>query len=129
MVEALRRMFWSSPYTAVIEEVRAFQTLPAGWNSHRAPRVTEGAVKAALEILYAADRRHAPVPSAAPTSLGGVALSWEIGEIEAQLLIDEESIEYSVARRGSPKVMDQGSFVHTDEVEKHFIERYLISRR
>ena len=126
MVEALRRMF-RSPHTALIEEIRGFCTLGSGWNSYRAPQIPETAIKAALEILDTATRRGAALPSAAPTPLGGIALTWTLEDgVEAQLLIDDESVDYSVARRGSPKVIDQGSLHGVSDVEKRFINPYLI---
>lgn len=73
-------------------------------------------------------RDSAPLPSAAPTPLGGVALSWELaagGGIEAQLLIDDESIEYSVARRAHPKVLDHGPLFDIGDIEKRFLGRFL----
>ena len=129
MVEALRRMFrHHSPYDAVMEEVRGFKALRPGWNSHRAPEIRDSAIKTALEVLQAAGRLGAPAPSAAPTSLGDVALTWMIGDVEAQLLVGDHTFYYSVARATSPKVLDQGSPNGIQELETRFIERHLIGR-
>ena len=116
----------SSPMRNIEEEIRAFRTLQPGWNSHRAPRISDLAIKSALDVVQVVTRRHAPKPSAAPTPLGGVALSWELGELEIQLLIDEESFDYSVARRSHPKVLDHGSLTSVSEVGKQFVERVLL---
>jgi hypothetical protein len=119
-------MFGSSQ-TALIDEIKGFAKLERGWNSHRAPRISERVIKTALEVLDVVARRHAPMPSAAPIPSGGIALTWEIParQLEAQLLIDEESIEYSVAHQGHPKVIDQGTLAEIYDVEKRFIARYL----
>lgn len=129
MVEALRRIFRShSPSAGVIDEIKRFRALRPGWNSYRAPAISETAIKAALDIVEVAARRGAPTPSAAPTPLGGVALTWSLPNLEAQLLIDDESFDYSVARPGNPKVIDQGSVIESRDVERALIDRYLIVR-
>jgi len=129
MVEALRRMFSRSPHIALIDEIKGFAALRPGWNSYAAPKISGTAIKAAVEIVEVASRLGATLPSAAPTPLGGVALTWTTEGIEAQLLIDDESFEYSVARHGSPKVTDQGSLHGVSDVEKYFIARHLIHPR
>jgi hypothetical protein len=133
MVDALRRtfdrVFRSRQRLSVIEEINDFRKLREGWNSYRAPQISEAAIKAALELVDTVARRGVPFPSAAPTPFGGVALTWSLPTIEAQLLIDDDSFDYSVARNGSPKVIDQGSVASVPELEKRFIDRYLITGR
>jgi hypothetical protein len=132
MVDALRRtfdrVFRSHQHPSIVDEINSFRKLPEGWNSYRAPQISDTAIKAALELVDIVARRGAPAPSAAPTPLGGVALTWSLPTIEAQLLIDDESFDFSVTRHGSPKVVDQGSVAVMYELEKRFIDRYLISR-
>jgi hypothetical protein len=130
-MEPLRRTFGRvfghhPPTSSVVDEIKAFRNLQPGWNSYRAPRISDNAIKAALEVVDIVSRRRAPLPSPAPTALGGVALVWEVGDFEAQLLIDEDSFDYSVARRAHPKVIDQGSLTEVRDVEKRFIERYVL---
>ena len=36
-------------------------------------------------------------------------LSWDFPTLEVQLLVDEDALDFSVARPGNPKVMDQQS--------------------
>ena len=110
----------------VEEEIRGFSQLQHGWNSDRAPQISESAIKFALAVVDVVNRRRAPLPSAAPTPLGGVALTWDLGEFEAQLLIDDESFDYSYARRAHPKVLDHGSLKDLQAVEARFIERYVV---
>ncbi len=133
MVEALRRtfdrVFRSHQPPSVVDEINAFRNLPEGWNSYRAPRISEAAITAALTFVDIVARRGGPAPSAAPTPRGGVALTWSLPTIEAQLLIDDESLDYSVTRIGSPKVIDQGSSTTPSELEKRFVDRYLIINR
>ncbi len=132
MVEALRRTFdrifrsHTAQPQGVVDEIRAFAKLPSGWNSHRAPTPTQTAIKAAIGVVELVARRGGPMPSASPTPSGGVALVWELPALDAQLLVDEDSFDFSVARRGHPKVTDQGSVSEMYEVEKRFIDRYLI---
>lgn len=132
MVDALRRtfdrVFRSHQHPGVVDEINSFRKLPEGWNSYRAPQISGTAIKAALELVDIVARRGAPAPSAAPTPLGGIALTWSLPTIEAQLLIDDESFDYSVTRLGSPKIVDQGSVTQVYELEKRFIVRYLVSR-
>lgn len=131
MVEGLRRtldrMFGSHPNVA--DEIRGFLKLPPGWNSYRAPTPSEHAVKAAVDVVELVARRGGPMPSASPVPTGGVALVWEVGDLEAQLLVGDDSFEFSVARRGHPKVIDQGSLAEMAGVEKRFIDWYVIPRR
>jgi hypothetical protein len=109
----------------LVDEIKRLQYLRQGWNSHRAPAISDAAIKAALEVVEVLARKHLPLPSAAPTPLGGVALVWELGDIEAQVLVDEQSYDYSVGRRAHPKVVDEGSSVGVGELERRFIDRYL----
>lgn len=110
---------------SLVEEIKGLQNLEEGWNSHHAPRISASAIKHALEIVDMVTRKHMALPSAAPTPLGGVALSWEMGDLEAQLLIDDESFDYSVGRRAHPKVIDQGSTLKVRDLEARFIDKYL----
>jgi hypothetical protein len=109
----------------VVDEIKAMGQLAAGWNTHQAPRISEQAIRSALEVVALMSRLRLALPSAAPTPLGGVALMWEFGDLEAQLLIDDESFDYSVARRAHPKVIDQGSVTQLHDVEERFIQRHL----
>jgi hypothetical protein len=131
MVEALRRLFGSSSEGEarhLTEEIRGFGALNPGWNSYRAPKVTPTAIKNAVHVVELVARRHATLPSASPTPLGGVALSWDIRDTEVQLLIDDESFEYTVARRGHPKVIDQGSLTEMQDVEHRLLDRYVVKQ-
>ncbi len=110
----------------VVDEIKALRTLAAGWNTHQAPRISDRAIQAALEVVALVTHRHLALPAASPTPLGGVALVWELGDLEAQLLIDDESFDYSVARRAHPKVIDQGSVSKIRDVEDRFITRHLL---
>lgn len=109
----------------LIDRIREFGKLRPGWNSFRAPEISSSAIKTALDVVYTATRRGAPMPSAAPTAQGGIALTWYLPDIEIQLLVDDESLDYSVARPGSPKVLDQGSFADVIGVERGLIDQYL----
>lgn len=131
MVEVLRRLFGSSvPDPAVrrlVGEIEGFRTLQPGWNSYRAPRISDVAINAALELVGIVARRHAPLPSAAPMPFGGVSRTWDRpGDLEVQFLIDDESVDYNVARRGHPKVLEQGS-VKLKQVE-WLIDRYVANQ-
>ncbi len=114
----------------LIHRIKEFGGLAAGWNSYRAPGISETAIKAALEVVYAAVRYSAPLPSAAPTAQGGVALTWYLPSIELQVLVDDESMDYSVSRPGNPKVIDQGSAPSDSYLERKLAEqlitRYLV---
>lgn len=111
----------------VIEDIKRFRDLKPGWNSYKAPGISEAAINAAIAVVEAASRRRAPAPVATPTPLGGIALTWELpNDVEAQLLVDEASFEYSIAGRYSPKVTDEGSLPDIAAVERGFIERYLL---
>ena len=130
MVTALRRLFrlpMSSPYTTVKDEIRGFQKLRQGWNSYSAPGISTTAIKWALEVVDSAERRGAPAPLASPTPSGGVALAWTIRDLEIELLIDEESFDYSVARRGDPKLIEQSSLSKMRDVEHGLIDKYLVA--
>lgn len=102
MADALR-----SP-ADLVDRIREFGRLRVGWNSYRAPGISTTAIKIALEVVHAISARGAPMPSAAPTAQGGIALTWYLPSLELLLLVDDESVDYSVARPGSPKVIDQG---------------------
>lgn len=115
-----------SSVSSLIDEIRGLQQLPQGWNSHRAPRISEVAIKSAIEVVDVVARKHAALPTAAPTPLGGVALVWEIGDLEAQLLIDDGSFDYSVGRRAHPKVIDEGTLTDMRDLERRFIDRHLL---
>ena len=135
MVEVLRRLFGSStPDPAVrrlLDEIEAFRTLPAGWNSYRAPQISRIAIDTALALVEIVVRRHAQLPSAAPMPFGGVSLTWDRpGDLEVQLLIDDESVDYNVARRGHPKVLEQGSIKASEmeQVERKLIDRYVVDK-
>lgn len=130
MVDALRRLFGSHRKDAalrqLVNEIRNLRALKPGWNSYGAPDVSETAIKAAIQIVEAVARRRGTLPSAAPTPLGGVALTWDIEDLEVQLRIDDESFDYSVARRGHPKVIDHGSLIEMQDLERQFIDRYVV---
>lgn len=92
----------------LIEEIEAFQKLPAGWDSHGAAPISKTAVAKALRIVETLHDHGAPAPSATPTPLGGVALIWLLRDIEIEFLIEEGGLWYSVARRESPEVLQEG---------------------
>jgi hypothetical protein len=131
MVEVLRRLFGSSQDAVrrqqLVDEIRGFRALKSNWNSYGAEPndISEATIKAALDIVDIVYRRHGPLPSAAPAAGGALALTWAIGDTEAQLLIDDESYDYSVARRGHPKVIDHGS-VAAGDVERRFLNRHVV---
>jgi hypothetical protein len=132
MVEVLRRLFGSStPDPAVrrlVDEIEAFRTLPAGWNSYRAPKISDTAIDTALAVVEILVRRRVQLPSAAPMPFGGVSLTWDRpGDLEVQLLIEDESLDYNVARRGHPKVLEQGS-IKMEQLERHLIDRYVVNQ-
>src|SRR5262249_32629833 len=110
----------------LLDEIRGFKNLNEGWNSHKAARISEMAIKSALEVVHALDRRHVPLPSAAPTPLGRVMLMWEIGDKELQLLIDAHEFDYSVGSTRDPNLIEEGSFSSIDAVERKFIDRFLV---
>lgn len=132
MVAAALRRTWDwmfgSQQADLIGEIKGFGNLKPGWNSYRAPQISAAAIKLAIDIVEATIRRGAPAPTAAPIPSGGIALTWELPQrqLEAQLLIDEGSIEYSVAHQGHPKVIDRGTLAEIYDVEKRFIIRYLL---
>ena len=129
MVDVLRRLlgFHDTASRQLVDEIRDFRKLKPGWDSYAAPDISDTAIKAALHVVEIVSRRRAPLPSAAPTPLGGVVLTWDLGEMEARLLIDDESFDFSVARRGHPKVIDQGSLTEMQDVERRFLERHIVA--
>lgn len=130
LVEALRRLFGThqpDPMRQLTDEIRGFQKLAPGWNSHRAPHISELAIKSAVQVVEVIARRGVKLPTAAPTPQG-IALTWDFPDTEAQLLVDDESFDFSVARRGQPKVLDHGTLWEISEVETRFIDRYVVQR-
>src|SRR4029434_974303 len=55
MVEVLRRLFGSTPpdpaVRQLVGEIEGFRTLGPGWNSYRAPRISDVAIDAALALI------------------------------------------------------------------------------
>lgn len=111
----------------VIHAIEEFGRLQAGWNSYRAPAISTTAINMAIDVVHATARRGAPMPSAAPTPQGGIALTWYLPRMEVQLLVDDESLDYSVAQPGTPKVIDHGGIATPRDVERQLIERYLLT--
>ncbi len=56
----------------IAEVIRAFRDLQPGWNSYRAPRISDLAIKSALEVVHVLSRRQAPQPcgSSSPSPTG-----------------------------------------------------------
>jgi len=121
------RMFGSQRST-LVNEIKALAQHQPGWNSYRAPAISPNAIKIALDVVDAVAHRGAPLPSAAPSPDGGVMLSWDLPTLEVQLLVDEDSLDFSVARPGNPKIIDQQSVYKVHELEYALIERYLTVR-
>lgn len=68
---------WLEKVTA---QLRAAESLPAGWDSHSAPPPDSRAVSAALELLRRLTNAFdLPLPHVIPTPAGGVQLEWENG--------------------------------------------------
>ena len=117
------------PYGDVIDRIQGFRTLDAGWNSYRAGRIEKDARARAIRFVGSLPNlgRRVPPPVVAPTSNGGVALHWDAGDREVDIIFLSRGGEYSVALRKSDEVLAEGPLDRVDLL-KDVIGRYVVQR-
>lgn len=119
----------ADPYHDVVERIRALRGLEAGWNSYRAGRIEDVAMRRAIRFIGELPNLHRPVPppSVAPTPNGGVALHWEAGDREVDVIFLARGGEYSVARRKSDEILAEG-LVDQVDLLKDVVGRHVVQR-
>jgi hypothetical protein len=118
---------WS--YASVVAQIRKLGDLPPGWNSYRASKIEENAQRKAITFVNSLANlgRSVPLPSVAPTPNGGVALHWYPRDLEVEIIFLPRGGEFSVARRKSEEVVEEGSIDSLDLL-KDIVGRYVVSR-
>ncbi len=117
------------PYREVIDRIEGLRTLEAGWNSYRAGRIEKDARARAIRFIGSLPNlgRPVPPPAVAPTPNGGVALHWDAGDREVDIIFLSRGGEYSVALRKSDEVLAEG-LVDRVDLLKDVVGRYVVQR-
>ncbi len=117
------------PYGDVIDRIHGLHTLKAGWNSYHAGLIEKDARARAIRFVGSLPNlgRPVPPPIVAPTPNGGVALHWDAGDREVDIIFLSRGGEYSVALRKSDEVLAEGPVDRVDLL-KDVVGRYVVQR-
>jgi hypothetical protein len=66
-------------------QIKALLNLPSNWNSYGAPPIRKDLADAACAFVNAVLHDDSPLPSAVPTSWGGIQLEWHIHGIDFEV--------------------------------------------
>jgi hypothetical protein len=72
----------------LLDQLAELLSLPAGWDSYRASRITPKSVERAAELLHQFLRPNLPPPQIGPTVRGGVQLEWHTRQAEIEIYIE-----------------------------------------
>lgn len=103
-------------YASVIDEITKLGRLKPGWNTYGAGPVDEAASLQAVALVHALVDWSIPPPSVAPTSNGGVALTWSTRDREVQVIVLAQGGVYSVVASETDDVICEGRTGDVDVV-------------
>lgn len=75
----------SQPLTEVISRIVSFARLPPNWDSYHAKEVDPLLIESALQFLIQEIPRSLPLPSAVPTTAGGIQLEWHCNGVDLEI--------------------------------------------
>ena len=102
---SLRRM-WLATYAE--EQVNALLRLPPGWDGYRGRQLTQEAVAAAIDVLFAiADDMSLP-PQLFPLPDGGIQLEWHAAGWDVEIEVDSVGSGYALATDAEGAVIADG---------------------
>lgn len=75
----------SQPLLEIISQIVSFARLPPNWDSYGAKEIDPQFIESALQFLIQEIPRSLPLPSAVPTTTGGVQLEWHCNGVDLEI--------------------------------------------